>query len=273
LRTFTFIAITLFSGAIAGALLGLINQSMVEPFIDKAIGIETQRQINAGKIIDTTQQSQYRTWQKEGEIVAATIIGISLASLFGVVFAYSRNSLPASNNKKKALILAGLMFFVLFLVPALKYPANPPAVGNPATIYYRESLFIGFIAVSGFGTLGLALLYRKLGKNQSKRKIGIPLIIYAAIMAGAYLVFPPNPDKITIPTDLIMSFRIASVFTISIFWGLLGIIFGAFWDKFKPHELSNEISTSVQFLSILISTPRYWSSLWRIIGRISLHLV
>lgn len=245
MRTFTSITITLFSGAISGALLGLINQSMVEPFIDKAIGIETQKQVNAGKIIDFAQQSQYRIYQKEGEIVAATVLGISLASLFGVVFVYSRSSLAGSNNKKKALILAGLMFFVLFLVPALKYPANPPAVGNPATIYYRESLFIGFIAVSGFSTLGLALLYRKLGKNQSKRKIGIPLIIYAAIMIGAYLVFPPNPDKITIPMDLIMSFRIASVFTTSIFWGLLGIIFGAFWDKFKPHEISKEITSSI----------------------------
>jgi predicted cobalt transporter CbtA len=149
------------------------------------------------------------------------VLGTSLAPLFGVVFAYSRSSLAGSNNKKKALILAGLMFFVLFLVPALKYPANPPAVGNPATIYYRESLFIEFIAVSGFSTLGLALLYRKLGKNQSKRKIGIPLIIYAAIMIGAYLVFPPNPDKITIPMDLILSFRIVSVSTIGVFWGLL----------------------------------------------------
>ena len=180
MKTFTFIAMTLLSGAIAGVILGLINQGIVEPFIDKAIGIETQKQVNAGKIIDFAQQSQYRIYQKEGEIVAATVLGISLASLFGVVFAYSRSSLPGSNNKKKALILAGLMFFVPFLVPALKYPANPPAVGNPATIYYRESLFIGFIAVSGFSTLGLALLYRKLGKNQSKRKIGIPLIIYAA---------------------------------------------------------------------------------------------
>jgi len=245
LRTFTFITITLFSGAIAGALLGLINQGIVEPFIDKAIGIETQKQVNAGKIIDFAQQSQYRIYQKEGEIVAATVLGTSLASLFGVVFVYSRSSLAGSNNKKKALILAGLMFFVLFLVPALKYPANPPAVGNPATIYYRESLFIGFIAVSGFSTLGLALLYRKLGKNQSKRKIGIPLIIYAAIMIGAYVIFPPNPDRITIPMDLIMSFRIASVFTTSIFWGLLGIIFGAFWDKFKPHEISKEITSSI----------------------------
>ena len=93
---------------------------MVEPFIDKAIGIETQKQVNAGKIIDFAQQSQYRIYQKEGEIVAATVLGTSLASLFGVVFAYSRSSLPASNNKKKALILAGLMFFVLFLVPALR---------------------------------------------------------------------------------------------------------------------------------------------------------
>jgi predicted cobalt transporter CbtA len=245
MKTFTFITITLLSGAISGALHGLINQGMVEPFIDKAIGIETQKQVNAGKIIDFAQQSQYRIYQKEGEIVAATVLGISLASLFGVVFAYSRSSLAGSNNKKKALILAGLMFFVLFLVPALKYPANPPAVGNPATIYYRESLFIGFIAVSGFSTLGLALLYRKLGKNQSKRKSGIPLIIYAAIMISAYLVFPPNPDRITIPMDLIMSFRIASVFTTSIFWGLLGIIFGAFWDKFKPHEISKEITSSI----------------------------
>jgi len=57
-----------------------------------------------------------------------------------------------------------------------------------------------------------------------RRKIGIPLIVYAAIMVGAYFVFPPNPDIITIPTDLIVSFRIASVFTVSIFWGLLGII-------------------------------------------------
>jgi predicted cobalt transporter CbtA len=245
LRTFTFIAITLFSGAIAGAILGLINQGIVEPFIDKAIGIETQKQVNAGKVIDFAQQSQYRIYQKEGEIVAATVLGTSLASLFGVVFAYSRSSLPASNNKKKALILAGLMFFVLFLVPALKYPANPPAVGNPATIYYRESLFIGFIAVSGFSTLGLALLYRKLGKNQSKRRrMAIPLI-YAAIMAGAYVIFPPNPDKITIPMDLIVSFRIASVSTIGVFWGLLGIIFGAFWDKFKPHETSKEIASTV----------------------------
>ena len=107
------------------------------------------------------QQSQYRKYQKEGEIVASTIMGSSLAALFGIVFTYSSNTLPGSNNKEKALILAAIMFFVLFLVPALKYPANPPAVGNPATIYYRESLFVGFIAVSGFSTFGTCFIIQK----------------------------------------------------------------------------------------------------------------
>jgi predicted cobalt transporter CbtA len=243
MRTLTFIFITLFSGAVAGAILGLINQIVVEPFIDKAIGIETQRHVAKGENIDLEQQSQYRKYQKEGEIVASTIMGTSVAALFGIVFAYSRNSLAGSNNKAKALILAAIMFFVIFLVPALKYPANPPAVGNPSTIYYREELYIGFIAVSGFSTLALALSYRRIENKTAKSIIVIPLA-YAVIMASAYALFPPNPDKITIPMNLIISFRAASAFTIGIFWGLLGVIVGSFWDKFKPHEVSSKIAPS-----------------------------
>ena len=74
MKTLIFIAITLFSGAIAGTLLGLINQVVVEPFIDKAIGIQTQRAIDAGENIDLVQQLHYRVWQKAGEVVASTYI-------------------------------------------------------------------------------------------------------------------------------------------------------------------------------------------------------
>jgi predicted cobalt transporter CbtA len=244
MKTLPFIIITLFSGAIAGIVLGLINQAIVEPFIDKAISIETQRQIARGESVDTTQQSQYRMWQKGGEVVAAATYGISLSALFGIVFVYSRRSLPGFNNKRKALFLAAIMFFVIFLIPALKYPANPPAVGNPSTIYYREMLYVGFIAVSGFSALALALSYKGLQTYfpEKPTRLIVPLI-YAVIMISAYIVFRSNPDKVTIPADLIISFRIASVFTIGIFWGVLGIIVGFFWDKFKLHE-TNRIATS-----------------------------
>jgi predicted cobalt transporter CbtA len=250
MKTLNFIAVTVFSGTIAGIFLGLINQGIVEPFIDKAIAIETQRHIAKGESIDITKQAQYRVWQKEGEVVAAAVYGISLAALFGIFFVYSRDSLPGLNNKKKALFLASAMFFVLFLVPALKYPANPPAVGNPATIYYREILYVSFITISGFSALALSLTYRKLKTYLSEKRsltVIVPLIIYAIIILCTYIILPPDPDKVTIPMNLMMNFRITSIFTIGVFWGLLGMIIGISWDKFKLHEI-NRLTPSDDFL-------------------------
>ena len=246
MKSLVFIGLTIVSGAIAGTLLGLINQIVVEPYIDKTIGIQTQNAINSGQMVmSTSQQSNYRIWQKGGEIAAGAIYGISLSALFGVIFAYGRNSilLPGSNNKKKALVLAGIMFLVLFLVPTLKYPANPPGVGNPQTIYLRETLYVGFIATSGFTALFLVFMNKKFGDNNSlssKKKTMIMLpVIYALVVVAAYVSFPPNPDKITtIPMDLILNFRIAGVFTVGLFWLFLGIILGSLWDKLKPHQTS-----------------------------------
>ena len=234
LKTLTFIAITLLSGAISGTLLALLNQPIVEPFIERAIGIENENAIASGEMFDPTEYATYRVWQQGGQIAAGTVLGMSLGSLFGVVFAYGRDSIPGSSNKRKAIVLAGIMWLVLFMIPALKYPGNPPAVGNPETIYYRETLYIAFLAISGFSALGLAFLYRKLGGLKSKKAI-VPAL-YAAIIVGAYLALPANPDQITAPMDLVIGFRVASAFTMSAFWGLLGISLGWFWDKLRPHE-------------------------------------
>jgi predicted cobalt transporter CbtA len=248
LKAFTFVIITLLSGTIAGTILGIINLALVEPYIDTAISIETQTATKEGEVIDPIELQNYRLWQKGGEIMAGAILGMSIGALFGIVFLYSRNSLlqHSNSNVRKALILAGIMWFVLFLVPALKYPANPPAVGDPGTIYNRESLYIGFLAISGITTLGLAFLYRKLGSlsssNYRKSRIIVVPLIYAAVMCGAYLIMPPNPDEVSAPVDLVQEFRIASVFTMSIFWGLLGLILGAMWDSVKPHETA-EVTT------------------------------
>ena len=251
MKTVPFVIITLLSGAIAGILLGLINQIVVEPFIDKAISIETQLHISKGESVDITQQAKYRIWQKGGEVAAATIYGVSLSALFGIVFVYSRASLSGSNNKKKALFLASIMFFVLFLIPALKYPTNLPSVGDPSTIYYREILYVGVIAISGFTTLALAISYRKLKRRHVLPDKTVSMVIvpsiYAAIMIVTYLVFPPNPDKVTVPTNLVMGFRIASMFTIGVFWAVLGAIVGLLWDKFKLHE-TNMVSSADTFI-------------------------
>jgi predicted cobalt transporter CbtA len=234
MKTITFIAITLLTGAISGTILAIANLGIVLPFIEQAIALENGRAAEQGEMLDVFEFDNYRIWQRTGQIAAGTILGTSVGALFGLVFAYSRSSIPASTNLKKALILAGIMWFVLFIVPALKYPANPPAVGNPETIYYRQSLYVAYLTISGLTALGVAFLYRKLGNKQAKKAL-IPAI-YAGIIIAAYLILPPNPDAITAPMELVVGFRIASGFTMSVFWLLLGFFLGWFWDKFKPHE-------------------------------------
>ena len=43
--------------------------------------------------------------------------------------------------------------------------------------------------------------------------------------------------------DLVQGFRITSAFTMSVFWGLLGFILGAFWDRLRPHETAQITTT------------------------------
>lgn len=233
MKALTLVGITLSSGVIAGIILAFLNLGIVEPTIDKAIALEVQKQVSSGENVNMSELIDYRYWQKAGAFAGGAIYGAGLASLFGVVFVFARSKLPGKNNKQKAILLAGIMWFVLFLMVALKYPANPPAVGDPETIYYRENLYVGYIMISGLAALCMAVIWIRTRMNS--KKIIIPLM-YAAIMVTAYVVMPSNPDKIEISVDLIQTFRILTAITIGVFWGILGIIFGSLWDKFLSRE-------------------------------------
>lgn len=65
----------------------------------------------------------------------------------------------ALTTKRMRSRIAGIMWLVLFLIPVPKYPANPPAIGDPDTIYYRQSLYVAFLAISGFGAWTCILVW------------------------------------------------------------------------------------------------------------------
>jgi predicted cobalt transporter CbtA len=230
----SFLVVSLISGAIAGTIFGLINLVIVEPYLDRAIGIEVQNAIDAGEKVNLEEHNNYRFWQKGGEVAAGTTLGMTFGSLLGIVFVFGRRIISGSNIKK-ALVLSGIIWLVLFMIPAIKYPANPPTVGDPDTINYRQSLFISFILISGFTALGLSVIYTKI-KSKTSIKFSTVSIIYSIVMIGVFIVIPPNPDVITAPTDLVNGFRIMSMLTMTVFWIILGITFGLIWEKLKPHE-------------------------------------
>lgn len=236
MKTFLFIIIVLLSGAFAGFIHGTVNFAIVEPYLDQAIGIENQNLFESGLEDDTpefwVEYEGYRVWQKSGQILAGVILGTSVGSLFGIVFALSKNSLPGNHVVKKSVVLAGIMWFTLYFIPFLKYPANPPTVGDGETIALRAILYLSFIAISGIGVLA----FYKLSKRFQNRKKLVALIGYGVFMSVVFVIMPENPDEITAPMDLVNEFRIMSVLGISSFWISVGVILGLFWNRFESDD-------------------------------------
>jgi len=232
MKTILFLAIVLFSGALAGTIHGVANLVIVEPYLDEAIGIENQNLFASGEEEDTpvfwVEYDAYRDWQKGGQVLAGVILGTSMGGLFGIVYVLSRNTLPG-NDMKKSIILAGAMWTTIYIIPFLKYPANPPTVGDAETVVLRSILFLSFIAISGFSAVGFFQMYKKL---QSKKILAF--IGYGLFISILFVLMPPNPDEITAPMDLVNGFRAMSVVAVTIFWASLGVIFGSLWTKFRP---------------------------------------
>jgi len=241
-KTFLFICIVLVSGFVAGIAHGLVNFAIVEPYLDQAIGIENMGKFQSGQEHDTPQFwenfNTYRIWQKQGQILAGGILGLSTGALFGIVFAYSRHALPGGNHIKKALILAGIMWFTIFFIPFLKYPANPPTVGDPNTIVLRSSLYIAIIVLSGLGALGFSRIYKRMQKSMKRLLVPIGFAVYISTI---FVLLPSNPDAITAPMDLVNGFRIVSVLTVTMTWIINAIILGYLWERFQPHIEKNQL--------------------------------
>ena len=227
-----FIAIVLVSGFVAGTIHGAVNLVIVEPYLDEAIGIENQNRFTSGEAEDTPQfwveHNSYRDWQKSGQLLAGGILGMSIGALFGIVFAYSRNSLPKGHTVKKTFVLAAIMWLTIFLIPFLKYPANPPPIGDADTVVLRGILYLSFIAISGFSAVGFSRLYKKLENKKYLAFVG-----YAVFITSVFFIMPPSPDEVTVPMDLVNGLRTMSVVAVSTFWVAEAIILGALWQKYK----------------------------------------
>ena len=238
MKTGIFIVIVLLSGCFAGTIYGALNLVIVEPYLDEAINIENQNLFSSGEEIDGPQfwveYYEYRSWQKGGEVLAGAILGTSIGSLFGIVYALSKKSLPSRNNIGKTLILAGLMWFTLFVIPFLKYPANPPTVGDGETVVLRGILYLTLIAISGFLAIGFYQIFKRI---KAKNRI-LPIIGYVALISLVFFVMPENPDEISTSMELINGFRVVAFLTGTVFWFTLALFLGVFWQKTNP-DLSN----------------------------------
>jgi predicted cobalt transporter CbtA len=223
----TTLASALRRGALAGILGGLAGAvtllTLGERSIAQAIDLETSRAAPG----EAHEELFTRTTQVIGGSLGLALYGLFLGIVFGVVFAAVQHRLGSGPAWRRARRLAALAFVAVFLVPFLKYPANPPAVGDPDTVNQRTIAYVSMVAVSILAVLLAAVLHERLARRGMPEWYAQPAaaLVWLATVAVAFVALPPNPDAIEIPADLLWSFRLASLGGQAAFWAVAGTAF------------------------------------------------
>ena len=216
------------AGLAAGALSGVWFMLVTARTITPALAIEDARSA-AGT--GGGEEMFGRTTQLFGGVVGAGLAGLLVAVMFAAVFAGVRHRLPAHSDFGRLVILSAIGFGVFALLPALKIPANPPAVGDPSTVGIRTAIYGGVLAAG----LLVALLVSAVVSALNGHDISLPVTVIMAVLAGAVLVtlvvtlLPDSPDAIPddVPAAVVWNFRLASLGQLAVLWATLGLVGGA----------------------------------------------
>ena len=158
------------SGVIAGILGFAFARVFAEPVIDKAIAYESGRDdilaaLNkaAGRVVAPDGPEIFSRTVQSTIGIATGVIAFSAAmgALVAVVYLVLHGRFQI-RPRNLAWMIAGFGFLGVYLLPFVKYPANPPAIGHTFTITTRGQLYLSVVACSLI-LLGLAVyLARKL---------------------------------------------------------------------------------------------------------------
>jgi hypothetical protein len=239
-------------GMLAGVLAGLLAFGFAkvfgEPQVDHAIAFEEQAakaeakantQSMAGMNMAGGMQMSNAEAAEPALVSRATqaglglftgvvIYGAAFGGLFALVFAFAYGRIGPLSPRATSALLAGAAFLALVVVPDLKYPANPPAVGHPDTIGQRTGLFLAMIVISIAALVIAIALGRRLAARLGGWNAGfVGGAAFILLVAAAQILLPAInevPDQF--PAVVLWRFRIASLGLEAILWTTIGLVFG-----------------------------------------------
>jgi hypothetical protein len=219
------------AGGLAGLAAGLVGVFVVEVPIRAALAVEEARE-HAGGGEHGHEELFSRGTQVIGGLLAAIVLGLAVGALFATAFALTKRWFTDKGPFFRSTTLGLAAFGVAALLPAVKYPANPPAVGDPSTVNYRTGLYLGLIVAGVLVAYGASFLASRLGHLVPPLRVTAVLLATVAAVIVLLLVFPAPPDAIPsdMPSGVLWDFRLASLAETATLWIGLGLVFGLLID-------------------------------------------
>jgi predicted cobalt transporter CbtA len=174
-----------------------------------------------------------------GLFVAVLVYSAAFGGLFGLAFAfaYGRTSGGLTPQALSA-VLAGTGFVAIYLVPSLKYPASPPAVGEPETIGIRTALYFVMIAISLAAMIASLATRRALVARVGEWNASLLVAACYIVLVGVAALLLPAVNEVPdqFPAAVLWNFRIASIGAQLIMWATLGLLFGALSQRAADYQ-------------------------------------
>jgi predicted cobalt transporter CbtA len=216
----------LLAGLCGGLLATGFSELAGEPAVGQAITFESSRADAAGEAHEHEVVSR-GTQRTVGLMTAAVVYGVSVGGLFALAFAFAYGRVGRASPARTALWLAAGAFAVVFLVPFIKYPANPPSVGDPDTIGKRAELYLAMVVCSLLAAIAALRVRAWLA---TRRDVGtatvVALLAYVAVVVAAALMLPGVHEvPRDFPATTLWNFREASVGMQAVLWATIGVVF------------------------------------------------
>ncbi len=237
----------LLAGLLAGLVTGAFHFWVSEPIIERALTYEVAPP--GEHVVEIFS----RDTQRVGLMAATALFGLSLGGIFGLLYPFVSRRLRTNAAWESSMRVALAGFASAWLVPFIKYPANPPAVGDPDTIGLRTAFHLTMIAVSIGAAIFAWMAARRLRSSKLKTHQR-HLVVgtgYLAVLIAAHALLPNSPDAITIPAKLLWDFRVASVVGQALLWAVLGVSFALLTIR---AESASEVRTNLGGRRIRIAT-------------------
>jgi len=237
----------LLRGMLVGVLAGLLNFGFLkiagEPAVDSAIAFESALDAAKAEAKAKAMAAQGMPAPKEepepelvsrevqagiGLFTGVVVYSAAFGGLFAIAFALAYGRIGDLSPRATAAVLAALGIIAVYILPNLKYPANPPSVGDPETIGTRTGLYFAMIALSLAAMIVAGTLRSRLqARHGAWNAVLIAGGVYLVAMIAVCFALPAvNEVPEQFPATVLWQFRIASLGAQLILWASLGLGFG-----------------------------------------------
>jgi hypothetical protein len=172
-----------------------------------------------------------------GLLTGSLAYGTALGGILALAFAYAYGRVGSIGARETAALVALAGIISVIIVPFIKYPANPPSIGNPETIGARTGLYFSMMLISVIAMFNAVVVARKLAKRHGlwfgSIIAGAAYIIVAVV---AMMILPPiheTPQGFN--ADVLWGFRTASLGIHLVLWTFWALAFGYLAERsFAP---------------------------------------